>query len=154
MGLITLSTPYQFRDNEEPISFLRWVELVKGRLTREFPDSHEIIIGGTAADREAHIQRVHSDEPARAAAWNDSHAGQGCEGRCPALSWSVHAATVCTLPGRIVHLDISLVAISQLGSNTWADTLAAVELRLEASERVGAFGQRAELRQQELADVG
>jgi hypothetical protein len=34
-------------------------ELVKGRLAREFPDLHEIITGGTAADREAHSITPH-----------------------------------------------------------------------------------------------
>jgi hypothetical protein len=143
-------------DNGEPVSILGWVQLVKGRHAREFPDSHEIIIGGTAAEQEAHIQRVHSDEPARAAAQvrlNLQDRGAKAD-VLHFLGPLIQRRYVRFQDGSSIWTDLWLQFRNweaTRGPTLWQQLQ---ELRPKANERVGAFGQRAELPQHELADVG
>jgi hypothetical protein len=116
----------------------------------------QIITGGTAADREAHIQQVHSDEPSRAAARARLDA-QDRSAKSDVLLFLgplMQRRYVRFQDGSSIWTDLWLQFRNWEGTRGPALWQQLQELWLGANERVGAFGQRAELLQHELADMG
>lgn len=142
-------------NGEEPVSFLGWVELVLGRTAKEFPETHAIL-SSTAKEREAKILREHKDQDARNSAWLDLQQ-QDKNAKADVLLFlgsTLQRRYVRFPTGSKIWDDLHLSHenfVRTRGPVLWAQLQ---NLAPRENERLAAYGQRVELLQCELAEVG